>query len=182
MNKGWHVHRDTRLHLKCHNIFVFYVLNVFVVKPSIDDSWILPPNKDDWNWLGRRRKSSAVRGGEWTAEVAHSLGRHLLMRHLLGRDFLPSETAFSRPRPWLRSAPAAGPWLDPFHIFPCDSYHGQWCKYTASIKTRSNCRWKSFWLWLGLLGLSGHDHQMDYKKDILLRELKIFTHFIKLWR
>lgn len=126
-------------------------INVFHFT-SKDDGWILTK---DLQWLVRQRQFSAARGGERTAEVAQSLGRHLLMRHLLGRDFLPSETAFSRPRPWLRSAPAAGPWLDLFHIFPCDSYHGQWCKYTVSIKCRSKCRWKSVWSWLRLLGFHG---------------------------
>lgn len=88
------------------------------------DSWILPLAKD-CNQLVRWTQFSAVQGGKWTAKVAHSLGRHLLMRHLLGLDFLASETAFSRPRPWLRSAPAVKPWLDPFHILPCDYSHGQ---------------------------------------------------------
>ncbi len=76
----------------------FNVSNIFIVKTSMDDSWILLLFKD-LNQLVSQRQFSAVRGGELTAEVAHSLGRHLLMRHLLSNDFLPSETAFSGPRP-----------------------------------------------------------------------------------
>lgn len=147
------------------------VCNVFIVKTSVGDSWILPLTKDLKRMVGQRQ-FSALWSGEWMAEVAHSLGRHLLMRHLLGHDFLPSETAFSRLRPWLRSAPAAGPWVDPFHIFPCDSYHGQWCNYTVSTKSRSKCRSNSlsdcdlvFWAFV----------EMDLKKDYLKKKKQLFV-------
>lgn len=100
--------------------------------------------------LKRQRLFSTVRGGDWTAEVAHSLGRHLLMRHLLGCNFLHSETAFCRPRPWLRFATAAGTrFLYPFYIFLYDSNHGHDAntKFPSKLKVDAD---ESFW-WYGFI-------------------------------
>lgn len=46
------------------------------------------------------------------------------------------------PTPWLRSAPAAGPRLDPFHIF---HHRGQGCKHTIAIRVQRWCRWRRLW-------------------------------------
>lgn len=111
------------------------------------DSWILLFTKDLKLFLKTKAffpPCPARQGSKWTAEVSHSPGSHLLMRHLLGHDFLQSETGFRRSRSWLRSAPAAGAWLvDPFHIFLCDSYRGHCAEQFVSklgvVKRVSNC-------------------------------------------
>lgn len=114
-DKAWYAPLDTNLGCKILQYFFLFVYNIFIIRTSMGDSWILLLTRE-LNLLVRHTIIT-VWGGKWAAEVACSLGRHLLMRHLLSHDFLPSETAFSRLRPWLRSAPAARPWLDPFHIF-----------------------------------------------------------------
>lgn len=132
-------------------------------------SWIQALTKKDLNrmvrWSARWQVNS--RSGTLTREAVDetSVGPWL-------PTFPPtppsSETAFCRPRPWLRSAPAAEPWLDLFHIFPCDSSHGKWRIICISNMQMKVCDDDSafFLLFMDM------NHQMDYEKGIAY-ELKI---------